>query len=54
MPFSGDNAYADFPPFDTARAYQQVWEDEAGLRALGGGVPVFMMYDDHEIKNDWR
>eukprot|EP00742_Colponemidia_sp_Colp-10_P008258 GILJ01008931.1.p1 GENE.GILJ01008931.1~~GILJ01008931.1.p1 ORF type:complete len:521 (-),score=36.80 GILJ01008931.1:129-1691(-) len=50
----GDQIYRDQPgelPFDTA--YKQAWSDTHFARFMKD-IPVYSMYDDHEIKNDWK
>lgn len=57
MIFGGDNVYADAAPAATTTAqyfakYRTNW-GEAFFRQLTSGRPNLMMWDDHEISNDW-
>jgi len=57
MLFGGDNVYADADPAATTTAgyygkYRNQW-GEAYFRKLTAKVPSLMMWDDHEITNDW-
>jgi alkaline phosphatase D len=57
MIFGGDNVYADAAPAATTTAqyfakYRTQW-GEAFFRQLTSGRPNLMMWDDHEISNDW-
>ncbi|HZM81707.1 MAG TPA: alkaline phosphatase D family protein [Candidatus Limnocylindrales bacterium] len=57
MIFGGDNLYADAAPAATTTAeyyakYRNQWGD-AFFRDLNARVPSLMMWDDHEITNDW-
>jgi phosphodiesterase/alkaline phosphatase D-like protein len=57
MIFGGDNVYADAAPAATTTAeyyakYRNQW-GEAFFRQFTARVPSVMMWDDHEIVNDW-
>jgi hypothetical protein len=57
MIFGGDNVYADAAPAPTTTAeylarYRNQW-GEAFFRRFTARVPNLMMWDDHEIANDW-
>lgn len=57
MIFGGDNLYADASPAATTTAqyhakYRNQW-GEAFFREFVARVPSLMMWDDHEIRNDW-
>lgn len=57
MVFGGDNLYADVAPAATVTAeYYAKYRNqfgEAHFRRLTARVPSLMMWDDHEIVNDW-
>lgn len=55
--YGGDNLYADAAPAATTTAqynakYRDQW-GEAFFRKFLSDVPSLMMWDDHEISNDW-
>jgi phosphodiesterase/alkaline phosphatase D-like protein len=57
MIFGGDNVYADAAPAATTTAeyfakYRNQW-GEVFFRQLTSRGPNLMMWDDHEIRNDW-
>jgi alkaline phosphatase D len=57
MLFGGDNLYADAAPAATTTAeyyakYRDQW-GEAFFRQFTAQAPNLMMWDDHEITNDW-
>jgi hypothetical protein len=54
----GDQVYADEPTVipDTPKAYGRKYREnwaEPHLAAAGREMPFFLMWDDHEIGNDW-
>ena len=55
---SGDLIYADRAPAavlqDEFSAVYQVNFSDSNWRALAGSTPMFMMWDDHELENDWN
>jgi phosphodiesterase/alkaline phosphatase D-like protein len=66
----GDQIYADeIPPqndvfpegqaaaltfADFATLYRYVWTNTPGIRSLLAHIPSFMIFDDHEITNNWN
>jgi phosphodiesterase/alkaline phosphatase D-like protein len=57
MIFGGDNLYADAAPAATTTAeynakYRDQW-GEAFFRQFVAGTSGLLMWDDHEIRNDW-
>lgn len=49
----GDSVYLDLPVSLPARtAYQQLFSSE-NFRRLAATTPVFTVFDDHEVANDW-
>ncbi len=57
----GDQIYADDPPpsqaqtfEDFARLYVSAWADKAGARQVFATIPTWMIFDDHEITNNWN
>jgi hypothetical protein len=43
---------ADFEEY--ARLYQLAWNDDAWVRWLMSTVPTLMIFDDHDIRDDWN
>ena len=57
----GDQIYADDPAVeqarsfeDFARMYVKAWADDAGVRQALAVLPTAMIFDDHEITNNWN
>ncbi len=44
----GAKAFADF-----ALLYEYVWTKDAGVRQVLATLPTYMIFDDHEITNNW-
>lgn len=38
---------------DFATLYEYVWTQDAGIRQVFAALPMFAIFDDHEIINDW-
>jgi hypothetical protein len=49
MPRPAATDFADF-----AALYQHAWTNTAGIRYLLAHIPTFMIFDDHEITNNWN
>lgn len=45
----GASSFEDF-----ARIYEYTWTSQRGLRQVFATLPLFMIFDDHEITNDWN
>lgn len=37
-----------------ASLYQEAWMEDAGVRQVLAALPTYMIFDDHEITNDWN
>jgi hypothetical protein len=57
----GDQIYADDPPGSQARSFEefadryvQAWTADGGVRQVLAALPAWMIFDDHEITNNWN
>ena len=48
----GGRHVADFAEY--AYLYERAWTTSDDVRALLGNVPTFLMFDDHEVTDDWN